>query len=227
MKVIGPDGARLVVLYAPEEVRSDFGWNPGFMINHIRDRYKFQQSPNLAEKPDLSNLAFKFGELPLANNSVLIQEFSILTHGAFIDSLTTEYCELFFQDLFEWGKTIFGWRSALPSLRFRYFSTLVVEFDHQIEGLLGGLESVCAIFSAALQDQYGISEPVRAKQLTLSSDPTALPSLAVLTDITIMRRVDVPYSAERFYCTGPFKTIEFSKLLERAEKVLVENIRSK
>jgi hypothetical protein len=223
MKVIGPDGARVIALYAAEEIRSGSGWHPADFIREVRERYRFQYVSDLAElKGDPSTLVFKLGTMEKGGRAFAIRECGVYPGGVVIDALVTDDAEAFLDDLFKWGQTRFGWRKP-TSLRLRFFSNLVVEFEQELESTLGRLQSICGIFNAALLETYQVSEPYRLKSLVFSCDPMSLPVSAVAPDITIQRRLDFPYSGNRYYCTGPFRTERFKELLQQAQTVLLQD----
>jgi hypothetical protein len=222
MKIIGPDGGRVVALFAAEEIRGEFGWHPGDFIRDVRDRYRFEYVPNLAElKGDPSTLVFKLGSLEKDDLIFGIREFGLYPAGALVDALTTDHAEAFLHDILKWGQTRYGWREP-TSVRLRFFSNLVVEFEQELEPILGRLESMCNIFNAALRETYQLPEPYKLKSLVLSCDPMNLPGSAVAPDISIQRRLEFPYSGNRYYCVGPFQTEKFKELLQSAETILLQ-----
>jgi len=218
VKVIGPEGGRVIGLFAAEEIRSPAGLIASDFVHAVKERYKFQSIPDITSG-DLSNLSFKTGEAEIQGRRFAIREFVLLTQGAVADALTTDDAEAFLRDLLEWGMQTFGWREPI-TLNIRYFSAVVVEFDEPILDLLKGFRDVCGIFNAALWNNYGLKQQYGVRNLTFSCDPAELPSSAVATDVGIQRRLEIPFSANRFYCNGPFKSAEFINLLERAEAAL-------
>jgi hypothetical protein len=223
MRFIGADGGRMVALFLAEEIRGTTGWHPGQFIQEIRERYRFEYVPDLADlKGDVSVLVFKHGCLEKDGESFGIRELGFYPAGVVIDALETDFAEAFFKDLFAWGQGRFGW-SEPTSLRLRFFSSVVVEFEREIESMLGRLQSMCSIFSAAIREDYQLAHPFKLKSLVLSSDPMDLPSSAVSPDVTIQRRADFPYVGNRYYCIGPFRTSRFKELLQRAEAILLSN----
>ena len=104
MRVIGPDGARLIVPFAPEEVRPQSGFDTAEFVRSAGDRYYFVTRPNLAElKGDYSNLEFKTGSLSKGNKRISVISLLVLINGIVIDAITSEDAEIFFEDIFDWA----------------------------------------------------------------------------------------------------------------------------
>lgn len=227
MRFIGPDAGRMVILYSPEEVRTDTSVFGPYFIGMVQERYHFVSVPDpVALRGDFSTLTFRTGRLDVPAGPKNVTEFTMVPGGVIVDAITTDDCEQFIEDFILWGMESFRWNRP-STIRARLFSSIVVEFENEVGAMLGGLEAVCEVFSAALRDQYGITEPYSIRNLVLSADPMALPSSAIQTDVTVQRRTEIPFSANRFYCTGPFRTTELATLMERAEHALSKNTKRK
>src|ERR1700730_1955312 len=86
MRLIGPEGARLIVSFAAEEIRPEGGLDTPKFIRLVSERYNFVTSPNIAElKGDYSNLSFKTGTVQADGKTTVISEFILLTGAIVVD----------------------------------------------------------------------------------------------------------------------------------------------
>ncbi len=175
MKYLGPEGARRIVTFAVEEVRSPQGLYPPEFVRQVYERYGFQVLPNLSQG-DVNALTFKWGHVISALGDLSVNEFTMFPTAVLVEGLTTAHCEAFLNDLIEWGRQAFGWREFVTPLRIRDFSACIVEFNSELETLFGKMENICSLLSASLREQYAQDTPYRLRNLLLSSDPQRLPA---------------------------------------------------
>lgn len=221
MKYIGPEIARLIALYSPEELRPLAGKSRLDFLELIQQRYQFQIAPNLVElRGDTSVLKFQFGGFEDDVWSVAIREMTFLSTALSIDTRQSDEARVVFEDFYNWASEVFKWRKPITPIRFRHFSAVVVEFEHATSEMMRGLERACALFSEAIREQYGFDAPYDLKSINLAGDHQKLPASVVGTEVSIQRRADFPFEANRWYCTGPFPTETLVGLLERAEAAM-------
>jgi hypothetical protein len=153
MRVVGPDGGRLIVLYSSEEVRPESGFDTAEFVRAAGDRYNFVARPDLVElKGDYSTLEFKTGSLSKGNKRISIISLSVLSNGIVIDAITTEDAEIFFEDMFDWASGAFGLRRPPSQLKKYYLSNVVVEFEAEFETAIHVFQKILAIFNSGLKE---------------------------------------------------------------------------
>jgi hypothetical protein len=224
VKVIGPDGARLIFFFQPEEIRPVTGTYAPEIVRMLKHRYAFEVAPDLQKAGgDLSTLTFKIGMMRSHDPPFAIHELTALQTAIVVDCLTTDQCEIFLEDALSWGQETVGWRRPVTT-RFRYFSAVVIELEADELSFLGKLQSICDIFAAAFENEYKAQIPqFSIRNLTFSPDPLLTPAVVGQTDVSIQRRADVPFENNRFFCTGPFRTERLIDALQKAERVLTGN----
>jgi hypothetical protein len=220
MRVIGPDGARLIVPFAPEEVRPQSGFDTAEFVRGAGDRYNFVTRPNLTElKGDYSNLEFKTGSLSKGNKRISVISLSVLINGIVIDAVTTEDAELFFEDMFDWASGAFHLRRPTEQKRL-YISNIVVEFDRKFEEIIPAFQKILGIVNPEIKKFARIKVDANLVRLVFNCDPQNIPPGTVRTDFVIERRSGSTYDQNRYFCAAPFPTQTLIAKLEEIERAL-------
>jgi hypothetical protein len=221
MKLIGAEGARLIVSFAAEEIRPEGGLDTPKFIRLTSERYTFVTSPNVAElKGDYNNLSFKTGTVHGDGKTTVISEFILLAGAIVVDAFSSDDAELFFKDIFAWATKEFGLRSPQNEIKKLFISNVIVEFERPVEKMITGLELISSMASQELAKHSNINEPAQFFRLAFNCDPQRLPPNSIRTDFIIERRTNSPYSANRFFCSGPLRTSDLLGFLERFEKAM-------
>jgi hypothetical protein len=220
MRVIGPDGARLIVPFAPEELRPPSGLDTAEFVRATGERYNFVTRPNLQElKGDYSTLEFKTGSLSKGNKRISIISLSVLLNGIVIDAITSEDAELFFEDIFDWASGAFHLGRPTEQKRF-YISNIVVEFDRKFEETIPAFQKILGIVNPEIKKFARVSADVNLLRLAFNCDPQSIPPGTVRTDFIIERRAGSAYDQNRYFCAAPFPTQTLITKLEEIERAL-------
>ena len=220
MRVIGPDGARLIVPFAPEEVRPQSGFDTAEFVRAAGDRYNFVTRPNLAElKGDLSNLEFKTGSLSKGNKRISVISLLVLINGIVIDAITSEDAEIFFEDIFDWASGAFHLRRPTEQKRY-YISNIVVEFDLKFEEVIPAFQKILGIINPEIKKFARVSVDADLVRLVFNCDPQSIPQGSVRTDFIIERRAGSTYDQNRYFCAAPLPTQTLITKLEEIERAL-------
>jgi hypothetical protein len=227
MRVIGPDGARLIVPFSSEEVRPISGFDTAEFVRATGDRYNFVSRPDLiALKGDYSTLEFKTGALSKGNKRISVISLSVLINGIVVDALTTEDADMFFEDIFDWASGAFGLRRPQSDPQKYYLSNVVVEFDTALEKAISPFQKILAIVSAAIKEHARVKSDAGLLRLAFNCDPQEIPPGTVRTDFIIERRTNSPYKANRYFCAAPFPTRTLIAKLEEIERALISDIQN-
>jgi len=220
MKLIAPDSGRLVVFFVPEEVRPLGGFSVIDFLNFITNEYSFVVYPDINDiKGDNSVLVFKYGSALVNDRNIGVREFHILQSALIIDALTTEDAQAFLNNFWQVAQQ-FGYREPVTPLRIRAFSSIIVEFDADIEKYVDKLENICNGLTRAVRDEYEITTPISLKGISFAADPSVLPANAINTEFSIQRRLEMPYASNRYYCVGPFRTHVLTEIIQNIETML-------
>lgn len=221
MRVIGPDGGRLIVPFSPEEVRPTSGFDTAEFVQATGDRYNFVARPNLIElKGDYNTLVYKTGALSRGNKKISVTSLSVLANGIVVDAMTTEDADMLFEDIFDWASGAFGLKRPQSDPKKFYLSNVVVEFDTAVENMIPAFQKVLAIIRPEIKSYARVKVDAELLRLTFNCDPLEMPPSTVRTDFIIERRNSTPYANNRFFCSAPFPTNTLIAKLEEIEQTL-------
>ena len=141
--------------------------------------------------------------------------------GDMISSANTELADYALTVLIEYLNNEFGY-TLNPSHRY-YSSTIVVDFEKEIGDLIPSFKAIQKIIGD--EGDENSFELLRIALSRGASRKPAPPAASPLdgverTDFVIERRANLPFSANRFFCTAPMRTDEHIKALEKIEKLL-------
>ncbi|MCH9050720.1 MAG: hypothetical protein IIA72_06520 [Proteobacteria bacterium] len=223
MKLIGTEYGRTAFLFPTEEMRPLPGLHLPSVVETVVKRYNFFAPPDLTGPWDevlKRTMTFRSGKLKKGNKHINISEFVIYTDAIAAECTITENAEEFLIDLLSWGQDALGLRESDSNIRRYYTSRLVVEFNKDANRLLAKYDELSSLLSATLNELYEVTQPVELHRLTLNCDRSQLSSFTLATDFWIERRVNVPYSSQRFFCEAPLPTNTHAQLLKRIERLL-------
>jgi hypothetical protein len=227
LKLIATDTGRVLQLIVMEEIRPSSGIYMPYLFDKLVERYAFVVRPQNIPDAIASGAKFQHGRLQTHNRMVLVSEIGIYNDGIIVDSLNTDDAEFIIQDLLEWARTTFAFRPILTVIPPRFTSSVTVEFDQSIEPQLRGLSAVADHMAAAFKQSYDDDINVSLLRIALNADPLTVPPLRN-TQFLIERRLQRPYSENRYHCTAPLRTEDHIALLENIERTLLgaESIRN-
>jgi hypothetical protein len=151
---------------------------------------------------------------------VVIKEMGIFADGLIVDTFNTDVSELVLDDLFTWARETFGIRERQSPMRRTFTSAIVVEFAESIENAFGKLSKVSQLMTSALEAAYGWKYKYDLQRVSITVDPSQIPHLRA-TQFFIERRLQAPYSANRYWSGAPLKTGQHTKMLEVIEAELL------
>jgi hypothetical protein len=220
MKIIATEGGRVLDLVPLEEIRPLAGIYVPDLIKAITERYGFAAGPtNLAEAVK-SGAKFEHGKFITDGGSVVIKELAIYSDGLISDAFDTRTADRVLDDFLDWATEQFKLRERESPRRRTYTSALICEFERPVESALGNLSKLCGLLSKSLNAAYGWNHEYNLNRLGFSVDPMTAPHLRN-TQFVIERRVQSPYSENRYYSGAPLQTEVHIQLLETIERELV------
>ena len=220
MKVVTTEGGRILDLVPLEEFRPPQGvYLPDF-VSAIAARYSFASVPSNLTEAAKSGAKFETGKFMLDGSPVAIKELAVYSDGLICEAHDTRFADLVLDDFLKWATDTFKLQERLSPVRRTYTSALVCIFEKSVEFGLGKLSTVCDLLSKALSDAYGWKYQYNLNRLAFTVDPMAIPHLRS-TNFIIERRLQVPYSENRYFSIAPLKTEEHVKLLETIERELL------
>jgi hypothetical protein len=224
MKVVGLELGRVSYLVDLLEIVPAGGMAFAVLASALQSRYDFAVMPTLPlQESQQSGLRFEHGRLGDDARS-LISSFEIHPQGLVAQAIDTRVAEVFFEDFFAAGKKDFGLRDPTSPTKKTYTSSLVVDFETDMDRLLSEWDKLSALLFGQVKKFYQIDVPPGIQRITLRPDPELLPPRlagGLLGDFTLERRVFAPYSRQRFYSIAPLPTDAHTLFLEELEKLVL------
>lgn len=216
MKFVSDELGRTIQLYSVDEIGPIGGFHIEDLVAAVSERYGFVRRPDMKEAIQ-TGPKFGFGKLEAKGRQINIKELGFYTDGIIVDTPNTDDSSLVVDDVFEWLKNTFRFRDPETKIVRRYISHVVVDFDQPIDSALKGFETIRRVLSDAYKVAYGTAVTYDLFRIALTVDPQTLPQSAV-TEFVIERRVNVPYSKNRFFSIAPLSTHAHLAFLEAIER---------
>jgi hypothetical protein len=222
MKLIGTESGRVVLLFPIEEMRPLRGLVLAESVRLIAERYQFMYPPDLSswENIEKGPLLFRSGKLERNGSAIALGELGIYRDGISVNAMSTEIAEEIMNDLFDWSKRTLGMRELQRLPRKSYYSTITVEFEHELGGLFSQYIRIVSLFSQSFNEAYNTQHEMALTRLGFSVDPTKVPQSSLVGEFVIERRVNYPYDAQRFFCSAPLPTDGHIRLLQQLENLI-------
>lgn len=225
MRLINTEMGRVVRLIPMEEIRPLSGIHPPTALRLVAERYAFNNVPELHrtwEEAQKDGLKFQLGKLVHGNRTINIGDFTLYNDGIVATSASTDDAELFFDDLLNWGKEVFGFRDLAPAgVRTLYLSNIIVELESSPDVILKSFIALSESLAKLLRATYGLNIPVHMSGVELNFDRTlTTPAWQTLTPFTLDRRVHQPYSKNICFSGAPLRTKDHLAFLEIIESTL-------
>jgi hypothetical protein len=219
MKIVSIEQGRVTDLVPLDEIRPSFGLYVPEFIRAIAERYLFVGFPTDLAAADKSGAKFQHGRFIFKDTPAVIKELGIYSDGLIVDAFHTDVAESFLNDILEWAKEKFGVRERHTPMRRTFVSSIVFELDKDFEEAFDRLSKLTQLMSSSLELAYGWKYEYNLQRLSFAVDPLQIPHLRN-THFYIERKVQVSYSANRYWSGAPLTTERHTKLLEAIETEL-------
>lgn len=223
MKLVSYDDGGLTYLFPAEEMRPTSGVPIPDFITKTTERYEFTTPPSL-ERPwqeiNDNPMRFSGGILKSGGASAVIKEFVLYQDGVAAFAHNTDDAERLIEDILDWGKKEFGLRDLVSEPRKLYTSTVVVDFNKDIDAIIQpikGLQQLCAGY---LEVHRNVVEDVRFTRLAFGVDPLKTAKDSAMPDFLIERRASHPFDDNRIISQAPLPTTVHLELLEKIEGLI-------
>lgn len=226
MKVVSSELGRSSYLFVPDEVRPAGGVYVQESVRLICERYGFGGLPPLQEALN-SPIKFTHGRLIGGSKKLNISELVIYSNAIQASAANTADADYIVDDILAWAKSTLGYREPQTKLPRLYESNLVVDFERQVDRLLYPFKALQSELQKALAATYGLQLPIAITSFGIGADPLSVagqlppPIPGVLKpELGLVRRINHPYSENRFFSSAPFQTDVHIALLEQFEAAL-------
>jgi hypothetical protein len=217
MNLIASETGRVLQLIIMEEIRPASGLYMPTLYQQLADRYAFVGRPQNYAEAIVNGAKFQHGRLTTPTKTIEIKEIGVYNDGIIADAVNTDDAEFVMQDFSAWATTTFSLRERRTIIPKIFTSTVTVEFDGSLESALKGFGEITNLVSDALSRSYGWHNlDISLLRLAVNADPQTVPHLRN-TQFLIERRLQRPYSENRYFCTSPLRTKDHIALLEMIE----------
>jgi hypothetical protein len=226
LKIISFDSARVTWLFPLEEFAPAANSNAGVMVARIAERYKFAKIPTITTREDMANngLVFGMGHFQFDGGAVGISDFVVYNDGIVAISQKTEWADAFLEDIFNWVKESFGFRDPSRMGRKLFISTIVVDFEYPLSGLISGYEAISDIITARTVTIMPSRKPMQFSRVDFEIDRKTLDSGQVaLPKFILERRPNVGFEQERWFSSAPMHTAAHIEALSEIEKLAAQS----
>lgn len=220
MNLIATDTGRVLQLIVMEEVLPLSGLYMPAMYQQLAERYAFVGRPQDYGDAIAKGAKFQHGRLITPNKTIVIKEISVFNDGLIIDTYNTDEAEYITEDVLEWARTAFAFRERRTLIPRLFTSVITVEFDDAIEPALKGLTTIAKRMSDAYNRAYSHEIDMHLLRLSFQADPLLLPPFRN-TQFFIERRIQRPYSENRYQCGAPLRTEDHIELLKTIEATVL------
>jgi hypothetical protein len=220
MKVIATEQGQVLDIVPVEELRPPGGvYLPDF-VQSITARYGFLSSPTNPLEAVSTGAKFQHGRFTVDDTPAVIKELGIYNDGIIVNAFNTRVADLMLDDFFSWTTEKFQLRERQTHNPRTYVSVVVIEFERPTEPALGKLAQVSELFSESLNSAYGWNYEYNLQRIAFAVDPMTIPPLRN-TQFFIERRLQTPYSENRWFSGAPLQTEQHLRLLEAIESQLL------
>lgn len=219
MNLIAFDEGRVLQLFVGEEIRPYSGVSLPVFFSRLIDHYVFLERPPNFGDAIKAGAKFLNGHLTFESRDIAIKELAIYNDGIVVACHKTSDGEVVLADLMEWASKEFHMRPPITLKPRTYSSALIVEFSDSLDPLLNKFDKIAQRISSALNRAYGWDYDTHVARLGFKTDPTKLAPFTN-TEFYLERRIDVPYSTNRFYSGAPLTTEQHLMYLGEFEKIL-------
>ena len=216
MKLVSIEVGRAVQLFVADEVGPLVGLYVPELFQFVLERYGFIKHSDITEVLK-TGAKFEQGLLKVGEKKINIKELNIHNDGIIVDTFNTDDSSIVIDDLFNSGKKNFGFRDTETKIPRRYVSHVVVDFNKPIDKALKGFEAIRHNLNSAYKNAYGTDVIYDLFRFSLAVDPQNVPPQTG-TEFIIERRINVPFSKNRFYCVAHLPTQTHLALLEVMER---------
>lgn len=225
MRLINTEIGRVIRLFPVEDIRPPGGLHPPTAMRMLGEKYSFGYTPDPRhtwEEAQRDGLKFQLGKLVHGNRTINVNDFTLYNDGIVATATSTNDADIFLDDLLAWGKEVFGFRDVSPATsRTLYYSNVIVEFELSPNSLLGNFAVLSDGLLKLLRTTYGLDIPVQLNGVGFHIDRTeAGPAWQTLSQFTLERRLNQPFSQNRFTSEAPFKTNDHLSFLAIIDSLL-------
>lgn len=214
MKLVNVNIARSIWLFDDRELNPRGKRLYPEIFNPLVQRYTFRVFPTTPEHLNRQNgVLFQDGGFRTPDGTISV-DLSYYSDGLVAtSSSSTEDMDAFLDDVLRWASEQYGLRydSTLVQKK-EYLSTVQVQFEHSLHGACERLQRFASHLSSLDIDAKNSTQEFAGARFT--SDPASRFSFS------IERRLNAPFSENRYYSDARLPTKQHLSALEEFERIL-------
>jgi hypothetical protein len=218
MEILSLESGRATWLFPTEEFAPLGGTDEMAIIQAVVDRYKFTTYPEKPNREEISKSGLKFqtGAFEFEGKRSGIAEFGFYSDGLVALSNTTEHSNAFLEDIIEFAKANFDFRSPRSEIKKVFVSTVIVEFEKSIAHLLTQHAALLSLVGDYLNAPQKTSHDIEVMRLDLALDDSTVASSG-RPRLILEARGTVPLGRKRYYSNAAIHTNSHIQMLTRIE----------
>jgi hypothetical protein len=220
MELLGVFKAQAVWLFDANDLNPRGKYIFPDLIDWLRKTYQFQQTPKSPNDVDESKgLAFKQGAFRLGADLVTV-EFTLYTDGVIANTYSsTQATDLFIEDVIKGARQEFGLKYAPNLVRSKtYLSEVTVRLDASFSKINPKLSAFADKVSKA--HEYPGVGSFEIGGISFWTDNSK--SVLKMAPFTIERKVNAPFSENRYFSRASLNTEVHLKLVTEFESMIFE-----
>jgi hypothetical protein len=219
MKIISIERGQTLQLFNSDEIWPLTGLYVPDLVRDTIERYQFTNGPENSNPELTKGIKFHNGHMKIDELDIFISELQVFNDGILVSCTGTTFSDLIADDIAAWATARFKLRTPTTHQLRRHVSHIVFEFDAGISKAMNAFVNVADILSGAFNDAYQQRQRYDLTRLGFAVDPQTMPP-HVNTAFVFERRINVPYTNNRFFSTAPLSTLAHHAALERIEASL-------
>ena len=219
MELLSIELGRSIQLFVADEVRAAAGISVAEATKLLVDRYNFAIPPNM-EESQKSGLKFREGRIITGNRMINIKELGVFNDGIIADTYHTSDSDFVIDDVMAWSQQVLGARKPKTTIKRKYVSNIVAILDARVSNTIEAFRTVAAGSSEALKSVYDVDIPISLSGMGWNSDVPPSPDTVISADFNFYRRLNRPYSENRFFFIAPITTDIHLRWIESLEAAL-------
>jgi hypothetical protein len=246
MKIIGSQAAATVLVLPLDDVRPIQGIAPQQIIDVLAPRYKFVTRPRAtgtspllgrfpiniagtsasAASPQMlfqMSLTLQNGMATVGERKILITRLDVFPDVSriVVQTITTDEGDIVLDDISSVLEGACGFRNLKEFATRQYLSNCIIQFEKSIEEYVSTLGAIQKIIGPALKAATGIDHEPQIERIGFAFDPMLLPaSKAQTLGFVLERRIESPFSENRYLSGAPLRTNDHLQVLEQIGGVL-------
>jgi hypothetical protein len=229
MRVIGTLSGLSIVRAAAEEIGPPEGILVAELVTLLIETYHCQPATAPAMPPGISPQGAAFvtlqnGKLEQPSRAIAIAQIQLRNDGMVISTQSTNNSDIVLRDISSLLNNKLNFKLSVDNQRIYHASSVVVEFDKEVEEFISGLARAGELVSKAISKEQSKEKAMLFKRLSfgyeegVGSVESGLDAIDRL-DFLLERRASHPFDDNRYFSSAPLSTDAHIAVLKQLESI--------